>query len=106
MTKRWYLAGPMTGVEALNFPLFHAETARLRDLGFEVINPAEVNPDPGMSWVDAMHRDIPHLLTCDGVALLPGWFHSKGARLEWSIAHSLGKEIRMADEITEPACSN
>lgn len=103
--KRLYLAGPMTGVEALNFPLFHAETARLRGLGFEVVNPAEVNPDTSTGWADCMRRDIPELLTCDGVALLPNWMKSKGARLEWSIAHSLGMRIDMASDITEAACT-
>lgn len=101
--RRWYVAGPMSGKEQLNFPAFHAEAARLRGLGYQVVSPAEICSEPGVGWAAAMKRDIPALLTCDGIALLPGWLHSKGARLEWSIAHSLGLEIRMADEITEAA---
>jgi len=101
--RRWYIAGPMSGLPELNFPAFHAEAARLRALGHAVTNPAEINAGEFAGWADCMKRDIPELLKCTGIALLPGWFHSKGARLEWSIAHSLGLEIRMADEITEAA---
>ena len=39
--KRIYLSGPMSGLPELNFPAFHAEAARLRALGFEVVNPAD-----------------------------------------------------------------
>ena len=48
--KRIYIAGPMSNMPSLNFPAFHAEAARLRGLGYEVVNPAEVNPDPTAGW--------------------------------------------------------
>ena len=52
--NRLYLAGPMTGIEDLNFPAFHAEAARLRALGYTVINPAEINADPNAGWQACM----------------------------------------------------
>jgi len=101
-----YLAGPMTGLPELNFPAFHAEAARLRGLGHEVINPAEINPDPNAKWEDCMRADIPQLVTCDSVALLEGWTASRGARLEHHIALELGMAPRLATFFTEPAkCS-
>jgi len=96
---RWYIAGPMTGHKDLNFPAFAAEAARLRALGHEVVNPAEVNPDPGMAWAECLRRDIPALLTCDGVALLPGWENSRGARLERHIAEALAMPVVLAAEM-------
>ncbi|MFP3799460.1 DUF4406 domain-containing protein [Paraburkholderia sp. SIMBA_027] len=93
---RIYVAGPMTGLPDLNFPRFHAEAARLRALGHEVINPAEINPDVGMKWADAMRADIRELVTCDGICLLPGFEGSRGARLERHIALELGLEIMYA----------
>ena len=49
LSHKIYIAGPMTGLPELNFPAFHAEAARLRAFGYEVINPAEINPDKHMT---------------------------------------------------------
>lgn len=87
---RLYLAGPMTGYPELNFPLFHAEAARLRAIGFDVVNPAEINVDPKMGWSTCMRRDIVELVTCNVIAMLPGWEKSRGARLEYLVATELG----------------
>jgi hypothetical protein len=56
--SRVYLAGPMTGIDALNFPAFHKAAASLRASGYEVVNPAEVCPDPEMSWEECMRLDL------------------------------------------------
>ncbi|MCY1360696.1 hypothetical protein D9M68_437290 [compost metagenome] len=97
--KRIYLAGPMTGLPEFNFPAFHAEAARLRSLGFEVENPAEHGIIEGFEWADYLKLDIQKLLTCDTVALLPGWEKSKGAMLEHHIACHLGILRVMASDI-------
>lgn len=117
MALRFYLAGPMSSIPDLNFPLFHAEAARLRALGYDVINPAEINggadelvacakmtPAEHLAhWRRCMRADIAALLTCDGIALLQGWERSKGASLEHHVASELGLIVTMADEITERA---
>jgi len=90
---RIYVAGPMTGRPDLNFAAFNAESARLRALGYEVVNPAEVNPDHTMSWKECMRRDIADLVKCDAVQLLPGWEDSRGANLEHDIAFRLGLQV-------------
>ncbi len=100
--KRIYLAGPMTGYPDLNFPLFHAEAARLRALGYEVANPAELCNDIQGDWDACMRRDLAALLTCDGIAMLPHWHDSRGACLEYRLACDLGMEATMAAHITEP----
>lgn len=96
-----YLAGPMSGIKDHNYPAFHAATKRLRELGHQVINPAEVNPDtaclqgetPEDLWRRCMRRDIPELLTCNTIVVLPGWIKSRGARLEVAIAIAMGFTI-------------
>lgn len=99
--KRLYIAGPMTGMPALNYPAFNAEAERLRALGFEVENPAE-NPAPECgSWLAYMRMAIAQLVTCDIVAMLPGWETSEGANIERGLAIDLGLEVRMAEEIRE-----
>ena len=102
--KRVYIAGPMTGLPDLNFPAFHAEAGRLRALGYEVANPAEINPDPTAGWQACMRADIAQLVTCDGVRLLEGWERSRGASLEAHIAHSLGMRlVYPGEQIGAPA---
>ncbi len=45
--------------------------------------------------------DIPQLIECDGVALLPGWKTSKGATIEHCIATALGKRVMECVDISE-----
>lgn len=86
-----YIAGPMTGLPDFNFPAFNAAELALQAAGFETANPARHGAgEPGLEWADYMRRDIPDLLTCDGVALLPDWHRSRGACLEVRIADDLG----------------
>lgn len=93
---RIYVAGPMTGIPDLNFPLFHSVTANLRALGHVVINPAEINADPAAGWNECMRADIAHLVTCDAICMLPGWQSSKGATLEHHIASALSMQVMEA----------
>jgi nucleoside 2-deoxyribosyltransferase len=94
-----YIAGPMSGYLELNFPAFHAEAARLRALGFEVVSPAEVDVGPNPTWLSCMRADIKVLVDCDGIALLSGWEQSKGAKVEHAIARGLGLRIFQAKHI-------
>lgn len=96
---RLYVAGPMSNLPDLNFPAFAAETARLRGLGFEVISPAEVNPDTSTPWEDCMLRDLQALSTCDGIVMLPGWRDSPGARIENLWAVRTGKTVHEAGSL-------
>ena len=98
--KRIYVSGPMTGIESFNFPAFNAEAARLRALGYEVVNPVEINGDTTMRWEECLKRDIVAMMDCDTLALLPGWMNSRGAQLEQYLAHRLGMKIVMACEVT------
>ena len=97
--KRLYLSGPMTGVRHLNFPSFHAEAARLRALGYVVVNPAELNPNPDTPWHLCMRADLKALLDCDAIVLLEGWQASQGAHLELHVAHRVGLEVLQAREV-------
>lgn len=97
--RKIYVAGPMSGIEDLNFPAFHAEAARLRALGYEVVNPAELCPDKRMSWAECMVRDIEAMISCDRIALLPEWWGSRVATLEVKIARAMSKTIVMAADI-------
>lgn len=95
---RIYIAGPMTGLPEFNYPAFFAEAERLRSLGYEVENPA-ANPHPPCgSWAVYMRLALRQMLTCDAVALLPGWQQSRDALLEHTVAIDLGIPARPAAE--------
>lgn len=100
-----YLAGPMSGYPDHNFPAFNAETARLRALGYEIVNPAELNLDvdrtqtPYDLWRICMRKDIHALIDCDGIILMKDWPNSKGACLEHQIARGLKLQILFCDEV-------
>lgn len=96
MKPRVYICGPMSGLPEYNYPAFNAEAARLRAIGYHVENPAE-NPKQD-TWQDYMRQAVRQMMTCDAVALLPGWHDSRGALIENGLAVSLGIPVRKCAE--------
>jgi hypothetical protein len=89
-----YLAGPMSGLPAYNYPAFDAAAARLRAAGFEVLNPAENVAPENAEWSDWMRLSLGQLVRAGGVARLPGAEGSRGARLEMKLAGDLGMKVQ------------
>jgi len=94
---RIYIAGPCTGYPDQNYPAFHAEAARLRALGYEVVSPPEICA-PHLDWDGCMQVCLAALPTCEAVAMLPGWSRSRGATMEVARAMSLGMRCLPAAE--------
>lgn len=103
-----YVAGPMSGLPEHNYPAFDAAAAALADLGFEVLNPVDVelvNPTPGVhqSWQWYMREAIRMVSRADALAFLPGWHSSRGARLEHRIGAGLRLPMRdLASWLSDP----
>ena len=96
--KTIYVCGPMTGLPGLNFEAFFEADKRLRDAGYEVLNPADrAGRTEGMPWEWYLRRCIKDVADADAVALLPGWAASRGAKLEVLIAHGLVMPVRSAE---------
>jgi nucleoside 2-deoxyribosyltransferase len=93
---RVYIAGKMSGLPEMGYPAFHAEAARLRELGYRVSNPAENQAQ--VNWQYYMREAIRMMLLCDAVALLPNWKQSRGAMIEHGIAIALGIPARPCEE--------
>lgn len=91
---RIYVSGPMTGYPQNNVPAFNAAAKKLRALGYEVVNPAELDKgEPCSSWVACLRRDLKWLVTCDAIATLSRWKKSKGASLEVHVGRELSFPI-------------
>jgi hypothetical protein len=102
-----YIAGPMSGLKNWNFPAFFQAERLIKSLGHEVINPAHNNGEtlelalkdagpvdrPNHSWEHYIRRDVPMVMSCDAVCVLPGWQESKGAQLEVHIANELSMPV-------------
>lgn len=109
MTSTIYLAGPMRGITAYNFPSFAEARTRLREAGWTVICPAEQDEaagfDPtgltghedrdGLDFTTpaTLERCILDVMRADAVALLPGWARSEGARAETLVALLTGRTV-------------
>lgn len=89
-----YISGPISKRPNT----YKAEFARgfewLRIEGHVPVSPVDVSPySPEKTWLDYMRDDIPAMLQCDAVAVLPGWLGSRGARIEVILAWALGMKI-------------
>lgn len=91
--KRVYIAGPMTGLPDFNYPAFNRAADALRAKGYHVENPADNPVPPCGTWKGYMLLAIAQLITCDTVALLPGWSDSKGAKVEHQLALDLDLDV-------------
>lgn len=88
-----YVVGPVTGRDNLNREAF-AEAARaLTDAGHFPSLPHR-NVPPDAPWADAMRLSIRAMLRCEGVARLPDWRSSKGARIESQLARWIGMPVK------------
>jgi hypothetical protein len=93
-----YISGGITGYEDENRPAFNRAAAFLRGLGHSVINPMDSDGKArSQTWADFLRKDLCLLSDCEGIALLPGWHHSRGARLEVFVAVKLGMFFRDAE---------
>jgi len=108
---RVYIAGPMRGYAEHNYPAFRCAARNLRELGFDVISPVEVNHGPDDTGEQPpehyLRNDLIELVRhCDSIALLDGWEESIGARCEAAIAITLGLTFRSSytgDPVARPA---
>ena len=110
---KYYLAGPMSGINQLNFPLFFSAAKNLRRAGYDIVSPAEMDDEQTVkdalastgaytgqgTWGDFLSRDVKIIADeVDGIIFLPNWHRSKGARLEAYVAIISGhNEFRYYD---------
>lgn len=88
-----YVAGPVTGVEGLNLPAFEDAARALEEAGFRAMIPHRFVPG-GADHERAMRMTLLWLLShADGVCILDGWAHSRGAQVEVDVAMAVGLKV-------------
>lgn len=99
-----YLSGPISLGGAIGtkeqrkfVEVFTFEAARLREYGYEIINPCECPTES--SWEAYMRHGMRAVANCDMVGVLPRWLESRGALLEVFVARELGIPVHEAYEI-------
>jgi hypothetical protein len=97
-----YLAGPMRGYYRYNVAAFDAAAKFLRDLGNDVISPADLDRQVGFDFDgdmpqgfvrEAFQRDIAAVSQADAIAVLPGWRRSAGASIEVAYGKMIGLKV-------------
>lgn len=95
MSATRYLAGAMTGKENFNYDAFHLWAQRLRSIHPDsdvLINPAEnFDGQQDRDYRDYISLAVEQVSECDGLYLMPEWYHSKrGVYVELTVALALG----------------
>ena len=114
----WYTAGPMSGIPQFNYPLFLRVARMLREQGYTVKSPAEMDTpamqaaalanmtgdlskltkEPNETWGDVLARDVKLISdNIGGIIMLPGWERSRGARLELFVGLLTNKQFGVWD---------
>ena len=92
--QKVYISGKITGL-----PIDDAKTNfqdaenKLREKGYEVINPFNNGLPENSTWMEHMKADIILLMECDIICLLNNWRDSTGAKIEWNLAKEMGFKV-------------
>ena len=102
MPRSIYIAGPMSGLPNNGYDAFNRKAAQLREAGWIVINPAEMDEQAGLSpdreftrfdYMQAARRDLDALRKVDAIYCLHGYEASPGGCWEWARAKELELDI-------------
>lgn len=112
---RLYLSGPVTDIEDDNLSAFEIAQKELEAAGYLTDKPHDlvdredshetamllcVNELTERTQKTGIRYPVPYY---DGLALLPGWEQSEGARLEKAVAEACGIPCKTVDEWLEVA---
>jgi hypothetical protein len=109
----------MRGILYYNFPVFDSAANGLREKGYEVISPADLDREHGCfdalmlagAYYDwdiipagfdldaAVLRDVQGIIDSDAIMMLKGWEASVGARAEKAVAEWLGRKVLYYEDI-------
>ena len=117
--SRLYIAGPISADPSRTVEeklrLFGHAAEELREASYVVVSPVWIEPscegdclattkhpervgEGRHSWECYMKADLRAMLSCNGIAVLPGWLYSPGARLEVNTGIAVGMDVKPVGE--------
>ena len=87
-----YIAGPITGTDDYE-ERFNSAEARLKEAGFEPVNPIGPGLVPGADYKYYIDRGLLLLMECDAIVLIGNSKKSKGTALEVKYAETCGLPV-------------
>lgn len=96
-----YISGPISGIAYGNKPAFEAAQRRLRKRYPDpsILSPYNNGLPAESSWEEHMRADIAMLMQATHVCMLAGWAESRGAKIEYDLAHALGMNVFTMDSL-------
>ena len=93
--KKVYISSKMAGLPGFNFPAFYEKEHELRNMGFEVLNPADIGNKYGTDKHISFYRrkNLEMLLQADILFVFVDVENSKGVEFEKLIARELDLTI-------------
>jgi hypothetical protein len=99
MDLTYYLSGPMTGLLRFNFDSFDKAATELRDAGFKIVSPHELEAPKDLYdlnlWNHMMNLCEAEMKRSQGIILLNGFANSRGSlrELRWNRENGNGRRV-------------
>ena len=87
-----YIAGPITGTDDYE-ERFNSAEARLKEAGFEPVNPIGPGLVPGADYKYYIDRGLRLLMECDAIVVMDNFETSKGTLLEVQYCKTCGLPV-------------
>lgn len=96
-----FISGPMAGKKDNNIVEFNNMESHLKQLGFDVYNPAWNFYGQDWDRQAMLAVDIMALSHCDGMVQLEGWRLASGCMAEYAFANACGMPLFSEKDIAE-----
>jgi len=89
-----YIAGKIGDLPVEEYTKkFNGAHKYLERHGYDVVSPIKLPHAHSRTWAAYMLENLAALSECEGIAMLPNWMDSPGARIEHAFAYRMGLEI-------------